>query len=103
MRVMPQILRCAAALPALWLCAADAQEYPSKPIRIVVPVAAGGSPDVLARLIGEKLRERLGQPIVVDNRVGAGQIIGADLVAKSPPDGHTILLPTATYCGSAAI
>jgi tripartite-type tricarboxylate transporter receptor subunit TctC len=103
MRVKPAIFRCAAIVPALWLCVAHAQEYPSKPIRIVVPVAAGGSPDVLARLIGEKLRERLGQPIVVDNRVGAGQIIGADLVAKSPPDGHTILLPTATYCGSAAI
>ncbi|MES2562256.1 MAG: tripartite tricarboxylate transporter substrate binding protein [Pseudomonadota bacterium] len=82
---------------------AHAQEYPSRAIRIVVPVAAGGSPDVLARIIGEKMRERLGQPIVVDNRVGAGQMIGADLVAKSAPDGHTLLLPTATYSGSAAL
>ena len=79
------------------------QEYPNRPIRIVVPVAAGGSPDVLARLIGEKLRERLGQPVVVDNRAGAGQMIGADHVAKSAPDGYTIILPTATYAGSAAL
>src|SRR5688572_23156496 len=83
--------------------AAYCQEYPSRPIRIVVPVAAGGSPDVLARLIGEKMRERLGQPVVVDNRAGAGQMIGSDHVAKAAPDGYTILLPTATYCGSAAL
>ena len=82
---------------------ACAQEYPNRAIRIVVPVAAGGSPDVLARLIGEKMRERLGQPVVVDNRAGAGQMIGADHVAKSQPDGYTIMLPTATYAGSAAI
>lgn len=79
------------------------QEYPSRPIRIVVPVAAGGSPDVLARLIGEKLRERLGQAVVVDNRVGAGQMIGSDHVAKAVPDGYTIMLPTATFCSSAAL
>lgn len=83
--------------------AAYCQEYPSRTIRIVVPVAAGGSPDVLARLIGEKMRERLGQAVVVDNRVGAGQMIGSDHVAKSAPDGYTIMLPTATFCGSAAI
>src|SRR5688500_2752218 len=103
MRVKPAIFRCAVIVPALWLCVAHAQEYPSKPIRIVVPVAAGGSPDVLARLIGEKMRERMGQPVVVDNRVGAGQMIGSDHVAKSAPDGYTILLPTATFCGSAAL
>lgn len=82
---------------------ASAQDYPSRTMRIVVPVAAGGSPDVLARLIGERMRERMGQPVVVDNRVGAGQMIGADHVAKSAPDGYTIMLPTATYAGSAAI
>src|SRR5687768_8350410 len=102
MRIMQASVYCAAAVFTLSL-GAQAQDYPVKPIRIVVPVAAGGSPDVLARLIGEKMRERLGQPIVVDNRVGAGQMIGADHVAKSAPDGYTILLPTATYCGSAAI
>jgi tripartite-type tricarboxylate transporter receptor subunit TctC len=102
MRVTQSSAYCAVAVFTLSV-GAQAQEYPVKPIRIVVPVAAGGSPDVLARLIGEKMRERLGQSIVVDNRVGAGQMIGADHVAKSAPDGYTILLPTATYCGSAAI
>lgn len=93
---------CAVLLAATSLTASG-QEYPNRAIRIVVPVAAGGSPDVLARLIGEKLRERHGQPVVVDNRVGAGQMIGSDLVAKAAPDGYTLLFPTATFCGSAAI
>src|SRR5690606_22746537 len=95
-------LSSAALLALTWLPAAG-QDYPSKPIRVVVPVAAGGSPDVLARLIGERIRPRLGQPFVVDNRAGAGQMIGSDLVAKAAPDGYTIMLPTATYTGSAAI
>lgn len=101
---MPVVRKGLVALCAAGaLCTASAQEWPNRPVRIVVPVAAGGSPDVLARIIGERLRERLGQPIVVDNRAGAGQMIGADHVAKSPPDGYTIMLPTATYCGSAAL
>src|SRR3972149_5178668 len=87
------------AVPAL---VASAQEYPSKPIRIIVPVVAGGSPDILARLIGGKLHERGGQPVVVETRAGAGQMIGADLVAKAAADGHTVLLPTVTYTTSAA-
>ncbi len=82
--------------------AALAQEYPARPIRIVVPTLAGGSADILARLIGAKLHERWGQPVIVDNRAGAGQMIGADVVAKSAADGHTILLPTVTYTTSAA-
>jgi tripartite-type tricarboxylate transporter receptor subunit TctC len=97
------IVAANAALLAALCPPAASQDYPSKPIRVVVPVAAGGSPDVLARLIGERIRPRLGQPFVVDNRVGAGQMIGSDLVAKSPPDGYTIMLPTATFSGSAAI
>jgi len=84
------------------VAAASAQEYPARPIRIVVPTLAGGSADILARLIGAKLHERWGQPVVVENRGGAGQMIGADIVAKSAADGHTILLPTVTYTTSAA-
>ena len=80
-----------AALLALWAAGAGAQTYPSKPIRLVVPFPAGGSLDVVARAIGQKLTEAWGQPVVIDNRPGAGGNIGADLVAKSAPDGYTIL------------
>jgi len=80
-----------------------AQDYPNRPVRIIVPVAAGGSPDILGRLLGERLRERMGQPFVVDNRAGAGQMIGAELAAKAAPDGYTLFMPTASYASSAAI
>ena len=80
-----------AVLLALWAAGASAQTYPSKPIRLVVPFPAGGSLDVVARAIGQKLSEAWGQPVVIDNRPGAGGNIGADLVAKSLPDGYTIL------------
>ena len=71
--------------------AALGEGYPTKPIRLVVPFPAGGSLDVVARAIGQKLTEAWGQPVVIDNRPGAGGNIGADLVAKSAPDGYTIL------------
>ena len=95
-------LACVSLFAAIPAPAATAQEYPSRPIRIVVPTLAGGSADILARLIGGKLHERWGQPVIVDNRAGAGQMIGADAVAKAPADGHTMLLPTVTYTTSAA-
>lgn len=79
-----------------------AQDYPSRTVRIIVPVAPGGSPDVLARILGDRLRERFSQSFVVDNRAGAGQMIGADLAAKAAPDGHTLFVSTATYTSSAA-
>jgi tripartite-type tricarboxylate transporter receptor subunit TctC len=72
----------------------SAQPFPSKPIRIVVPFPAGGTTDVLARAAAQKLTDTLGQPAVVDNRPGAGGNIGAELVAKSPPDGYTLLMGT---------
>jgi len=97
------VLLCGLALSGMSAMAVHAQSYPVKPIRFVVPVVAGGSNDILGRLIGERLRERLGQPIVVENRAGAGQMIGADIVAKSAPDGYTLLVPTGTYTSSAAL
>lgn len=74
--------------------AADAS-YPTKPVRIIVPFAAAGSTDILARAVASRLSEHLGQSVVIDNRGGAGGVIGADLAAKSPPDGYTILVTTA--------
>jgi tripartite-type tricarboxylate transporter receptor subunit TctC len=77
---------CLISLPAF------AQNWPSRPIRIIVPYAAGGATDVFARLVASKLQEQLGTPVVVENRAGAGGNIGADAVAKSAPDGYTLLL-----------
>src|SRR5688572_16255686 len=71
---------------------AAAQEYPSKPVRVVDPFSPGGSTDVLARIVGAKLQERLGQTFIVDNRAGGGGHIGAEFVAKSPPNGYTLLV-----------
>jgi tripartite-type tricarboxylate transporter receptor subunit TctC len=72
--------------------AVSAQNFPSKPVRIIVPFAAGGAVDVLARLVGGKLQDAFRQPVIVESRPGAGGNLGADLVAKSPPDGYTILI-----------
>ncbi|HWI14799.1 MAG TPA: tripartite tricarboxylate transporter substrate binding protein [Burkholderiales bacterium] len=83
-------LIAAAALPAV--AAEDASNYPSKPIRLVVPFTPGGSTDILARVIGMKLTEAWGKQVVIDNRPGAGGNIGVDLVAKSPADGYTLVM-----------
>src|SRR3954449_503381 len=86
MRTLPAILACAV------FGAAQAQSYPSKPIRLVVPYAAGGTSDILARQIGPKLTEAWGQPVVIENKTGANGNVGADFVAKSAPDGYTLLI-----------
>jgi len=87
--------RILVAIALAWMAGmtvAQAQTYPSKPVRIVVPFAAGGPVDFIARALGNQLKPLLGQPIVVDNRAGAGGIVAAEHVIKSPPDGYTVLI-----------
>ena len=87
------LLLCATASVAALCMQAQAQTaYPNKPIRMVVPFAAGGATDVLARVLGQKMSAGLGQPIIIDNKPGAAGIIGTDAVAKAAPDGYTIVL-----------
>lgn len=89
---MRQLIACALAGLALVAGPGMGQQYPSKPTRLVVPFAAGGPNDLVARLVGPKLAEALAFPVVVDNRPGAGGNIGTELVAKAPADGYTIVL-----------
>lgn len=81
-----------AAMAVMVLANASAQDYPNKPVKIIVPQAPGSSVDLLARLIGKKLSDQLGQQMVIDNRAGANGIIGLDLAAKSKPDGYTLAM-----------
>jgi tripartite-type tricarboxylate transporter receptor subunit TctC len=90
----PLLAALAAAATLATLPAAAQDAWPSKPVKIVVPFAAGGTSDILARLIAERLQGPLKQTVIVENRAGAGGVLGADAVAKSPADGHTILLGT---------
>ena len=89
-----------AALGIVTLCTSltgQAQTYPAKAVRIIVPFAAGGPADIYARFIGQRLSEALGQPFVVENRPGAGSVIGTDAAAKSPADGYTLLMMSNTH------
>ena len=92
----------AAALPATSRVA-WAQAYPSRPVHLIVGVAAGGSPDIVGRLIAQWLSERLGQPFVVDNRAGAAANIGSEFALKSPPDGYTLLLALSSNAINASL
>ncbi|MGH6630034.1 MAG: tripartite tricarboxylate transporter substrate-binding protein, partial [Burkholderiales bacterium] len=82
---------CAAALLAAISLPAQGQDYPTKPIRMIIPFAAGGATDVVIRIVANKLPDLLGQQVVIDNRTGAGGLIGTDIVAKSAADGYTVL------------
>ncbi|MEI6301665.1 MAG: tripartite tricarboxylate transporter substrate binding protein [Betaproteobacteria bacterium] len=89
-----------AALGILTLCTSlsgHAQTYPAKAVRIIVPFAAGGPADIYARFIGQRLSEALGQPFVIEDRPGAGSVIGTDAVAKAPADGYTLLMMSNTH------
>src|SRR5687767_7542505 len=105
-----QVIRAALAI-VLCLCAwwpaaygaAGADAFPQRPIRWIVPFPPGGSNDVLARYLGIKLSERMGEQVVIDNRGGANGIIGTDLAAHSPTDGYTILMVSTSYVMNAAV
>jgi tripartite-type tricarboxylate transporter receptor subunit TctC len=92
----------AAALPAVSR-SARAQDYPSRPVRIIVGFPAGGGSDIIARLMGQYLSERLGQPFIIENRPGAGSNIATEAVVRAPADGYTLLLVTAPNAINATI
>jgi tripartite-type tricarboxylate transporter receptor subunit TctC len=92
-----------AAALALTSPAAHAQPYPSRPITLIIPFAAGGSNDMVGRVIGKKLSEIWGQPVVIDNRAGAGGVIGTSAVAAAAPDGYTLLLVSPTFTINPAV
>lgn len=87
-------------LLAVAATASNAADYPNHPVRLVVPFAPGGGADTLARIVGQSLSERLSQPVVIDNRGGAGGVVGTELVARASPDGYTLLLGTQSTHGT---
>lgn len=94
LRAMVLVVSCGLAATLAVATAASAQSYPSKPVRLIIPFGAGGITDVAGRLVGQHLGEELGQPVVIDNRAGAGGAIAAQALAQAQPDGYTLLLGT---------
>lgn len=97
------MLRAAGAAMAMPMLSVRAQSWPTRPLRILVGTAAGGSPDIVSRMLGEKLAERLGQSIVIENNTQGAGIVAEQLVNKAVPDGHTAVMLTAGYAGRAAL
>src|SRR3954470_15309716 len=96
LRAQRSIITTGALLLSCLASAAVAQGYPAKPVRIVVPFAAGGGVDLTARILAQRLGERVGQTVFVENRTGASGIIGTEYVAKAAPDGYTLLVGSQT-------
>jgi tripartite-type tricarboxylate transporter receptor subunit TctC len=96
-------LLAAAAAAGVYSAPVFADDYPAKPVRLVIPYPAGGATDVIARLVADKLGTRWGQAVIADNRPGAGTTIGAEMVAKSPPDGYTLFMTTSAHTISASL
>jgi tripartite-type tricarboxylate transporter receptor subunit TctC len=92
-----------AALLAAPLCGAQAEDYPVRPVKIIVPFGAGGPADVAARLVANVFQETMGQPFVIENRTGAGGVIGTQEVAKAPPDGYTLLMMSNTQTANESL
>jgi tripartite-type tricarboxylate transporter receptor subunit TctC len=97
---MPTLSRITILLAASFVFVSIAQaqvaNYPSRPVRLVVPFAAGGTNDILGRIVADKFSERLGQPFIADNRAGANTVVGSEIVARATPDGHTLLIVSAS-------
>lgn len=97
MRARNVVVMLACGALTATLCFAQAAKFPARPVRIVVPSTPGGGLDVMARILAPRLTEKWGAQVVIDNRAGAGGIIGTDLVAKSAPDAYTLLLVTTVF------
>src|SRR5271166_3907902 len=96
MKTPHRLIAVLSFLSAVAASSALAEDYPSRPVRVIVPFGAGGPTDVFTRAISDELRKSLNQPFVMENRPGAGTIIGSEAAAKSPPDGYTLLMVSAT-------